>query len=344
MTTKRKQRTPAAPKVSSLFCPLPSVASRPLGIWPRVVKHEADIPTDGIWLIEGITVHPTIERLLKHGPVQTDGAWGTELQRLGLPPGACADAWNLSHPDAVERVARSYVDAGGRVILTNTFRANRLALGATELAEQVEAINRAGVAISRRAANDKALIFGSIGPSGKLLMTAQVTPEELREAFAEQAQALAKAGADGLVIETMADVAEAEAALAAAQATGLPVVVCMVFDSGKNHDRTMMGDTPERVAEQLAAAGADVIGANCGQGIAGYVEVCRRLRSATDRPVWIKPNAGLPQIVDDQIVYRTTPENFAEHVPALVAAGADFIGGCCGTTPDFLRAVGRRLC
>jgi methionine synthase I (cobalamin-dependent) len=235
------------------------------------------------------------------------------------------------------------VDAGARVVLTNTFRANRIALEATDVENQVVAINFAGVAISRRVADGRALVFGSIGPSGKLLMTGQVTEDELRRAFAEQAQALATAGAAGLVIETMADLAEAKTALAAAQATGLPVVVCLVFDSGKNHDRTMMGDTPERVAEQLVAAGADVVGANCGQGIAGYVDVCRRLRSATDLPLWIKPNAGLPQIVDDQIVYRTTPESFAEHVPALVAAGANFIGGCCGTTPDFLRAVGRRL-
>lgn len=288
-------------------------------------------------------MHPLIERLLAEAPVLTDGAWGTQLQALGLAPGACADEWNLSHPERVEQVARGYVEAGCRVILTNTFRANRLALEGSDLADQVEAINRAGVEISRRAAASRALVFASIGPSGKLLLTGQVSQDELHRVFAEQARALATAGADGLVVETMCDLEEARVALAAARETGLPVVVCLVFDSGKEKDRTMMGTTPEQVAEALAAAGADAIGANCGRGIADYVPVCRRLRVATDRPIWIKPNAGLPQVVDGQIVYRTTPAEFAGYGPALAEAGASFIGGCCGTGPAFLQALGQAL-
>jgi methionine synthase I (cobalamin-dependent) len=231
------------------------------------------------------------------------------------------------------------VDAGSRILLTNTFRANRLALASSGLDDRVEAINRAGVAIARTAAAGRALVFGSIGPSGKLLFARQVTAEALHETFSQQAQALAAAGADGLVIETMGDLAEAEIALHASRATGLPVVACLVFDSGKDRDRTMTGVTPERAAAALSAAGADVIGANCGHGIAGYVEVCRRLHAATDRPIWIKPNAGLPQIDGDRIVYRTTPSEFARYVPALVEAGAHLIGGCCGTTPEFVQAV-----
>jgi len=288
-------------------------------------------------------MHPFLRNLLARRPVLTDGAWGTQLQCRGLASGECPDAWNLSHPDHVGVVAQSYVDAGSRVILTNTFGANRLRLAGFNLADQTAAINRAGVAISRRAASGRAHVFASIGPSGKMLMTGDVTEADLRSAFAEQTAALAAAGADALVVETMADLAEAKVAVAAACATGLPVVACMVFDSGKNKDRTLMGVTPEQAAAELAAAGAEVIGANCGQGIEAYREICRRLRAASDRPVWIKPNAGLPDMVDGKAVYRTTPAEFASHVPALLAAGADFLGGCCGTSPEFIRAVREQL-
>ena len=187
------------------------------------------------------------------------------------------------------------------------------------------------------------MVFASIGPSGVMLMMGQVSEDDLQAAFAEQAQAIADAGADGIVIETMSDPAEAALAVAAAHETGLPVVACMTFDSGAKKDRTMMGATPEQAAEQLTAAGADVIGSNCGQGIAGMVEVCRRLHAATDRPIWIKANAGLPEMVDGKTVYRQTPAEFAAYVPQLVEAGASFIGGCCGTTPEFIRAVAEKL-
>lgn len=277
------------------------------------------------------------------GVILTDGAWGTQLQARGLGPDELPDFWNLSHPDRVEEVARAYVEAGSEIILTNTFRANRLVVAERDPAADIAALNRAGVEISRRAAQGKARVFASMGPSGKLLLTGAVTEDQLRAAFAEQAEALAEAGADGIVIETMSDLAEAAIAVAAAKATGLTVVACMVFDSGKNKDRTMMGATPEQAAEALAAAGADVIGANCGSGIAGYVPICRRLRAATRLPVWIKPNAGLPELTGGQVVYRTAPEEFARHIPDLVEAGASYIGGCCGTTPEFIRAARRVL-
>ncbi len=141
----------------------------------------------------------------------------------------------------------------------------------------------------------------------------------------------------------MSDLVEAKLALAAAKATGLPVVACMVFDAGRDKDRTMMGATPEQVARELTEAGADVIGANCGVGIERYVPVARRLKSATDRPVWIKANAGLPVLEDGRVVYHTAAEDFASHVPELLAAGVSFIGGCCGTNPSFIRAVCAKL-
>jgi methionine synthase I (cobalamin-dependent) len=141
----------------------------------------------------------------------------------------------------------------------------------------------------------------------------------------------------------MSDPAEAKLAVAAARATGLPVVACMTFDSGKDLDRTMMGTTPEQAAEQLSEAGADVIGSNCGQGIEGFAAILKRLRAATDRPIWIKANAGRPEVVEGKTVWRQTSEQFASHVPALVEAGAGFIGGCCGTTPEFIKAVKEKI-
>jgi methionine synthase I (cobalamin-dependent) len=174
-----------------------------------------------------------------------------------------------------------------------------------------------------------------MGPSGK--MRGDVSEDELLAAFSEQAAALVEA--DGIVIETMSDVEEAVIAVRAAQRAGLPVVACMVFDTGRNKDRTMMGQTPEQAAAALTAAGADVIGANCGAGMEAYVRVCERLRAAVGSPVWIKPNAGLPELVDGQPVYRTTPEEFAARLPALERAGAGYVGGCCGATPEFIRAL-----
>jgi methionine synthase I (cobalamin-dependent) len=288
-------------------------------------------------------MHPFLDQLLAAGPVVTDGAWGTQLQARGLPVGSCPDLWNLEQPERVEEVARAYVEAGSQVILTNTFGANRFMLERHGAADRVVAINRAGAEISRRAAGSKAAVFASIGPSGVVLMMGQVQPEALEEAFTEQAAALADAGADALVIETMSDPAEARLAVAAAHGTGLPVVASMVFDSGKDHDRTMMGTTPEQAAEVLLEAGADLIGSNCGQGVAGFVPICRRLAAAGGRPVWIKANAGLPQMRDGKTVYTQTPEEFADYVPPLVKAGAGFLGGCCGTSPEFIAAVASRI-
>jgi 5-methyltetrahydrofolate--homocysteine methyltransferase len=288
-------------------------------------------------------MHELIQQLLAGGPIVTDGAWGTELQAHGLAIGDFPESWNLLHPDRVLEVAQAYVEAGSQIVLTNTFSANRLRLAESGLADRLAEINRTGVNISRAAAHGRARVFASMGPTGKLLMDGSVAPDEMKSAFEEQARALAEAGADGLVIETMSDLAEAELAVIAARSTGLPVVACMVFDSGKDKDRTMMGATPEQTVEALTAAGADVIGANCGQGIAGFASICKRLRAATDRTIWLKANAGLPTLVDGRAIYNATPEEFAGHAIELITLGANFVGGCCGTRPDFIRAICQRI-
>ena len=279
-----------------------------------------------------------LESWLKDGVLITDGAWGTELQARGLPSGTNPDTWNLTHPERVEEVARAYAEAGSQIILTNTFRANAVAM--KEQSDHLDAINRAGVEISRRGA-PAARVFASIGPTGRILMSGEVSAEEMSSAFAVQAHSLAAAGADALLIETMSDVEEARLAVTAARPTGLPVIASFAFDSGKNKDRTMMGATPEAVAAAMEQAGAHAVGANCGVGVERAVDLCRRLHAATSLPVWIKPNAGLPTIDSSGLHYTTSAEFFASHFPALRDAGASFVGACCGSTPDFIRALVR---
>jgi 5-methyltetrahydrofolate--homocysteine methyltransferase len=284
-------------------------------------------------------MHALIEALIKTGPVVTDGSWGTQMQQRGLKRGECPDSWNLTHPEHVLAVAQQYVDAGSRIILTNTFGASRLALEKYRLGERVVEINTAGVRISKQAAGRQAYVFASIGPSGKMLITGETTEANLQEAFEEQAQIQAQAGADGLVVETMIDLIEAKIAATSAKQTGLPTIVSMVFDSGEHKDRTMMGNTVEEVLEEMAKIGVDGIGANCGQGIQAFLPICERMRRISDLPIWMKPNAGLPEIEDDATVFRTTALEFARCVPDLIRAGANFIGGCCGTDASFVKAI-----
>ena len=245
-------------------------------------------------------MHPTITQLIAAAPVVTDGAWGTQLQQRGLAPGDCPDAWNLTQPAAVEAVAASYVAAGSRVILTNTFGANRIRLARHGLADKVSEINRAGVEISVRAARGKAaeggmlgdkqigrsppvgqsdarsvlpsrpLVFASMGPSGLVLAMAETSAAELQDVFREQAAAIGDGGADGIVVETMSDLSEAALALAAARETGLPVVVCMTFDSGRQegpHDDGRHARAGRRAADRRRGRRG---GRNCGHGIAGH--------------------------------------------------------------------------
>ena len=280
----------------------------------------------------------SLDKWLANGVLISDGAWGTQLQARGLPAGIIPDTWNLTHPEQVEAVARAYVEAGSQVILTNSFRANAIAMHASSAAD-LDAINRAAVTISKKAAGARALVFASIGPAGKMLLSGEVSAEELTAAFSAQSQSLAAAGANALLIETMSDPNEARLAVVAAKTTGLPVIASFAFDSGKNKDRTMMGATPEVVASAMAEAGADGVGANCGVGVEFAVPICQRLHAACDLPIWIKPNAGLPVMEGAAIHYATTAEYFASYFAALRDAGASFVGGCCGSTPEFIRAL-----
>lgn len=270
-----------------------------------------------------------------------DGAWGTELQSLGLPAGAAPELWNLENPSAIEQVARSYVEAGSDIILTNTFGANRLVLTGHDAGDRTTELAEAGTAISRAAADRQAKVFASIGPTGKIIMMGEVDRDEICRAFAEAAGAVARGGADAIVLETFNELDEVLLALAAVkQASPLPVVVSMTFASGPEGTSTMMGNRPAEIAAAAEAGGADAIGANCGAGPADYVKVARLFREATELPIWIKPNAGLPEVgPGGKTVFPLGAEQFASFAGQLAAAGADFIGGCCGTTPQHIRAL-----
>jgi len=277
------------------------------------------------------------ELLRQTGWLLSDGSWGVELARRGLEAGECPESWNETHADDVRELARSYVEAGADIILTNTFGGSRWKLDKSGLADRTVELNALGVEHSLRAAEGKALVFASIGPTGEFMAPLGLhTEDEFVEVFAEQAGALVEAGADGIVIETMTALEEANAALRAVRSLGdLPVVVSMTFEKGPGGFATMMGIRPE-----VAAAGfreADVVGANCGTGIEDIIEVAKLMRPVTRRPLWFKSNAGLPELIDGKTVFRETPDEMAAHLDALIDAGADIIGGCCGTTPEHIR-------
>lgn len=274
----------------------------------------------------------------------TDGAWGTQLQRRGLAPGSSPELWNVTNPSAVKAVAESYVKAGSDVILTNTFGANRFILASHGLENRAAELTEAGVKLSKVAAGSKAKVFASIGPTGKIVMMEEISPQSIASAFSEAAEAAEFGGADAIVLETFNELDEIRIALnAVKEATDLPVIVSMTFASGPDKTVSMMGNSPNDLARMAVKEGADAVGANCGVGPDNYVAVARQLRQACNLPIWIKANAGLPQVGGDgRTVFPMSPKEFAAFAPKLVEAGANFIGGCCGTSPAFiedLRAV-----
>jgi 5-methyltetrahydrofolate--homocysteine methyltransferase len=273
-----------------------------------------------------------------------DGAWGTELFKRGLMQGSPPDEWNLTHPDIVRDITREYCEAGADIVLTNTFGANRFRLEPHGLSDTVKEINLTAAALAREIAGRTKLVAGDIGPTARFLALGEVSPEELFDVFSEQASALGGAGVDWIVVESMTDVEEmAIAVRAAAKATGLPVVASMTYNRTPKGFRTMMGNTPEICVQRAEEAGASLIGANCGSGIEDYVPLAPVLRALTSLPVWVKANAGIPQIVSGKVSYPLTAEQYASYVPSLVAAGVDVIGGCCGTDPGFIREMGKTI-
>lgn len=284
--------------------------------------------------------------LLAGRPAVADGGYGWLLQERGLPMGECAESWNLENPDAIEALHDEYATAGAVILTTNTFGATEPRLAQHGLAGRVEEVNRAGAALARRVADRHGgLVAGDIGPTGELLEPlGTLGADDARALFAEQVRGLAAGGADLLLVETMSDLDEARAAVAAARevAPHLPVVATLSFDTNL---RTMMGVTPAAAVAALAADGVDAVGANCGRGPDDMRTIAEQLVAARPEGVLLvaQSNAGLPELSGAEFVYTVGPEAMAEHALELRSLGIDVIGACCGSSPEHVRAMASAL-
>jgi 5-methyltetrahydrofolate--homocysteine methyltransferase len=276
----------------------------------------------------------------------SDGAWGTFLHQRGLQPGECPELWNITHRDDVFAIAKSYIDAGADMVLTNSFGGSPIKLNHYDLKDRAFELNEAAAAISREAAGDNHFVLGSIGPTGVMLMMDDVTEQELYDGFYIQAEALKKGGVDAICIETMSAIDEASIAVRAAKdAAGVEVICTFTFEKKVGqHFRTMMGITPSEMVEAIKNAGADVIGANCGNGFEQMIDIVKDIRTIDkSTPVLVHANAGLPVYKNGETIFPETPDMMASRVNELVSCGANIIGGCCGTTPAHIQALVKEL-
>lgn len=283
------------------------------------------------------------QALLRNGTVILDGATGSNLRASGMPVGVCTEQWVLEHPEVLQNLQRAYVEAGSQIVYAPSFSANRLSLSMYALEDQLAAMNRALVQLSRDAVGGRAYVAGDMATCGKPVdVEGGVRYEELIEVYREQAQLLVDAGVDLIGLETMMGVTECSAAIEAIRSVcDLPVMCTLTLDAvGAAY---FDGDA-ELAAQTLPALGADAIGVNCGQGPELYLSVIQRMRAHTDLPLIAKPNAGLPVIQSDgSAVYGMSPGKFAREMAQLKKAGASILGGCCGTTPEHIRML-KEMC
>jgi 5-methyltetrahydrofolate--homocysteine methyltransferase len=281
-----------------------------------------------------------IEKKLKSDILLFDGAMGTMLMERGIKAGETSETWILSRPDEIQAVHRAYFAAGADVATTATFGATSLKLAHYKLSDRAAEINRKGAELARKACPVGRFVAGDIGPTGKLLKPAGDADEaQLSEVFTEQARALAEGGVDFLIIETMMDVAEALIALAAARSTGLPVFATISFAKKPRGYFTIMGNKPADAARALSAAGAAAVGTNCGLRIGDMIDVVTEMAGAVKTPIIAQPNAGNPETEGGVTSYVDGPEVYARMTPDLIRAGARVVGGCCGTTPETIKAM-----
>jgi 5-methyltetrahydrofolate--homocysteine methyltransferase len=289
----------------------------------------------------------TISAVVQSGRILvSDGAWGTFLYEKGLQAGECPERFNLDRPEDVRDIAWRYSEAGADLVETNSFGASSFKLALFGLDGETAAINEAAARASREAVGEDKWVVGSIGPTGKMLLMGDVTESELYEAFKTQAVALEKGGADAVCIETMSDIDEAvEAIKAVKENTQLEIICSFTFErTVKGEYRTMMGVSPTQAAEAAAAAGADIIGTNCGNGIERMIEIVQEMQTVnTGLPIMVNANAGLPQLIEGKTVFPDSPADMAKQVKKLIEAGASIIGGCCGTTPEHIKAIAEEV-
>jgi 5-methyltetrahydrofolate--homocysteine methyltransferase len=291
-------------------------------------------------------MEPILERLKKGEIIVGDGALGTMLFQRGLESGQCPELLNVTKPEVVEEIAQLYIEAGAEIITTNTFGASPVKLANYLLENRTEEINMVAVSIVKNAASiasrSGVYISGSCGPSGKILKPyGDADPGELYAGFLRQMKVLLDERADIICIETMTDIQEAILAVKASKSlsTTRPVIATMTFDETPRGFYTIMGVSIRDACENLQKAGADIIGSNCGNGVEKMIKVAREFKRFSSLPLIIQSNAGLPEIKDGKLFYSETPEFFADKTKELVEAGVSIIGGCCGTTPDHIRAI-----
>jgi len=288
----------------------------------------------------------TITDAVKSGRVLvSDGAWGTFLYNKGMQPGDCPELWVLERGDDVREIATAYFSAGADMVQTDSFGGSCFKLEHYGLRDRAAEINEVAARLSAEAAaaagGDK-WVIASVGPSGVMLMMGEVSEEELYEGFCEQVVALAKGGANAICVETMSDLQEATLAVRAAREhTDCEVIATFTFEQSANGDyHTMMGVTPEQAATAMVAAGAHIIGSNCGNGIERMKGIVERMRAAVpETPILVHANAGLPVQEGGVTRYPESPADMAAQISSLISAGTNIIGGCCGTTPEHIRAI-----
>jgi 5-methyltetrahydrofolate--homocysteine methyltransferase len=287
-----------------------------------------------------------LERIRDGETLVFDGGYGTMLFAAGLANGACPELWNATHADVVRGIHRAYFDAGSQFVETNTFGGTRLKLDEYKIGDRTRELNERGARLARSAAPPEGYVAGSIGPTSRLprdyALDAGVTDEEYEATFREQAEALAEGGVDLFAVETMMFPQEAVAAVRACKrVVDLPVMATMFFQFEELHDRdrTMWGESPADVARNLLAAGADVVGMNCGRGPDRAIVIIREMRKVTDAPLVAYPNAGLPVTSGDTVTYELGPEAMAREYPALLEAGCNIVGACCGSNPEHIRRI-----
>lgn len=282
-----------------------------------------------------------LDRLKAKKLLVSDGAWGTMLQAKGLKGGDVPELWNATNPEAVKSVAAAYAAVGCDVVLTNTFGGSRTKLAKEGLAERTAELNEKGARLSLQGAPSE-VIAASIGPTGEFLEpVGDMTAAQMEEVFAEQIAAILKGGVRALCVETQSAIDEAACAIRAAKKLdrNVDVICTMTFSATPDGYKTMMGVSCQLAAEALTEAGADIVGANCGNGIEQMITIASEFKKYTDRPILIHANAGMPQLVDGKTFYKQSPADMAKHVKAVVDAGASILGGCCGTTPEHIAAI-----
>ena len=292
----------------------------------------------------------TLLETLKERVLVSDGAMGTQLMACGLESGNCGEVWNVQHPDRVLEIQRRYVNSGSDCLITNTFGANGLMLKRHGHFEELYDINVAAAKVAREAFGGKqGFVLGGVGPVGGVLEPyGELKAEEVHEAVYMQVKALIDGGVDAIIIETQLDLYETELGVRAARDLGAPCIIAsMAYDRTLDGSafRTMMGVDPERAAEYLSEIGVDILAFNCGSGVDMNVaeRIVKEYRQVSDRFTMAQPNAGLPVLENFKAVYKQTPEEMVEPLDKLLAAGVNIVGGCCGSTPDHIKAIREKV-